>query len=91
MGVYFSKYKQKLHNLDVNIYSSCASNTQTTYYNHLGRVHPVVHKYTVIFIYICRLYTTSFNDMTGNRFRSYITKTYKNVFEKHIIIMFLKG
>ena len=38
--------------------------------NYLGRVHPVVHKYTTIFISICRLNTTFFNDIIGDRFRS---------------------
>ena len=33
--------------------------------NSLGRVHPVVHKFTIIFIYICRLNKTSFNDIIG--------------------------
>ena len=37
-------------------------------YKYLGRVHPVVHKYTTIFIYICRLNTAFFNDVIGDRF-----------------------
>ena len=40
---------------------------------YLGRVHPIVLKYTTIFIYICRLNTTSFNNIIGDRFRSYKT------------------
>ena len=42
-------------------------------YCHLGRFHIVVHRYTAIFIYICRLNTTFFNDIIGDRFRSYKT------------------
>ena len=37
---------------------------------YIGRVHPVVHKYTTIFICICRLNTTFFNDIIGERFQS---------------------
>ena len=39
-------------------------------YRYLGRVYPVVHKYTTIFICICRLNTTFYNDIIGDRFRS---------------------
>ena len=37
---------------------------------YVGRVNFVAHKYTTIFIYICRINTTSFNDRIGDRFRS---------------------
>ena len=41
--------------------------------NYLGRVHPIVHKYTTVFICICRLNTAFFNDIIGDRFQSYKT------------------
>ena len=38
---------------------------------YLGRVHPIVLKYTTIFIYICRLNTTYCNDIIADQFRFY--------------------
>ena len=35
----------------------------SAYSRYLGKVHPVVHKYSTIFIYICRLNTTFFNNI----------------------------
>ena len=40
------------------------------YHDVLGTVHSAVHKHTTIYICICRLNTTSFNDIIAGRFRS---------------------